>query len=91
MLKDPITMKVPRLAHAIIRVIQARHNDDLPLGESLIQYMLDNDPDVVRLAEKALDLQLSDFNPYKQVVDDEPHTAAPVSDDRSKRNSKRGS
>jgi len=70
MLKDPITMKVPRLAHAIVKVLQAKQKEDLSLGESLIQYMITNHPDIVAIAERAIDLELADYDPYKQAIED---------------------
>lgn len=76
MMKEPVTMKVPRLAHAIVKVLQAKQGDDLSLGESLIQYMMSNHPDIVQIAERAIDLEMADFDPYKQAIEDskpQPH------------------
>lgn len=83
MMKEPVTMKVPRLAHAIVKVLQAKQGDDLSLGESLIQYMMTNHPDIVQIAERAIDLEMADFDPYKQAIEDSKPQSV---DSRTKRN-----
>ena len=51
--EEPITVKVPRLAHEVFNIIQKRYGKKR-MGDAVMAFLEDTEPDLVKLAEEAL-------------------------------------